>query len=136
MRMGIFGNEKGVALLVVITFATVISLIAAYALRLSYNQARQVNAVSIRRTMINYRAQAGFVDAAWRIRTNTAAPGTPGSFMTPTYDPAPYCIDIDTDAASALVGGNCVAAADVRVDIGSRNATSGLRTIDSTGLDR
>lgn len=138
MRMGTFGNEKGVALLVVITFATVIALIAAYVLRFSYNQARQVDAVSIRHTMINYRAQAGVIDAFWRIRTNPIPPipGAPAgsSFTTATYDPPPYFIDIDTDTVTAGQD----AASDVRIDIGSMNATGdaiGLRPVVSTGLD-
>lgn len=135
MKMEIFGNEKGVALLVVITFATVISLIAAYVLRLSYNQARQVDAVSIRRTMNNYRAQAGVVDAMWRIRTNTIPPGSAGSFLTPTFDPLPYFINVNDDTASA----GELAASNVRVDIGpviTIGNAIGTRRIVSAGLDK
>ncbi len=139
MKMEIFGNEKGVALLVVITFATVIALIAAYVLRLSYNQARQVDAVSIRHTMINYRAQAGVVDAMWRIRTNPTPPipGAPAgsSFTTAAYDPPAYFIDIDTDTATATES----AASDVSIDIGpviTAGNAIGTRRIVSAGLDK
>ncbi len=131
-------NQKGVALLVAIMFATLLALVAGYALKFSYNQTRQVDAVGIKRTGVYFRAQAGVVDAMWRIRTDTIPPGSvSGShFTTQAFDPPAYYIDIDSDTATAAQDTSSTStASEVKVDIGPVNA-SGLRSIDSTGLDK
>ena len=127
-------SEKGAALTAVIVLTLILSLIGAYALTTGQNQARQVNAAAFHRAKIYYRAQGGVVDAMWRIRTNHILPAWPAgsTFTDPTFDPPVYFIDIDTDMPSA----NLVAGSDVKVDIGPVNNSTGLRSIDSTGLDR
>ena len=133
-------DQSGAALGVVIFFTTMIIFIAAYVLSLGYNQTKQVNAVGTQRTKIYFRSQAGIIDAMWRIRTDTPPPAGPsGSFATASFDPNPYYIDIDHDTYSATEVTDTVDPtknSDVKVDIGTRNAATSLRSIDSTGLDK
>src|SRR3989338_8933204 len=129
-------NSKGVALTVVVIVLIMVALLTGYVASLGYNQRRVTDAASGRRVKVNYRAQAGMVDAMWRIRTDyrgvtdyTAAALTPaGTFTDPNFNPNPYLIDVDRDGAN-----------DVSVDIGTVqvNAVTGSnqRTINSTGLD-
>ena len=135
-------DQKGAALTVAIIFAMIIALVAGYVLTFGYNQTRQIETVGVRRTAIYYRAQAGVVDAAWRIRTFSAPPGTACSLSADNCDPAIYYIDIDTDTASS----GETAESDVKIDIGPRDtplvnigagdSNSGLRKILATGLDK
>ena len=120
-------DQKGAALIVAIIFSTILVLVAGYVLTLGYNQTRQIETVGVRRTAVFYKAQAGVVDSAWRLRTQVLPPGA-ADFTNP---PA-YYIDIDTNTFSASDS----ASADVRVDIGPMNAVTGLRPIESTGLDK
>lgn len=137
--MNALRSENGAALTIAVIFGTLIALIAGFVLNLSYNQTRQIEAVGPTRTANFYKAQAGLVDANWRIRNDVMPPGTTGSFKTTTTpaDPAPYCIDIETHTVTAASGGNCAGANDdVKVDIGPRDAATGLRPIDAMGLDK
>ena len=87
---------------------------------LGYNQKKLSDAAGGRRAKIYYRAQAGVVEANWRIRENIG-----GNFTTPAYDPAPYSIDVDGDTVN-----------DCTIDIGPvTNAATKQRAIASTGLD-
>ncbi len=110
-------NEKGMALTIVMVTLILLSLIAGYALNLSYNQHKLFGDSSGKRIKIYYMAQAGAVDAEWRIRTNFGANFTnPLTTMT-------YSGDVDGDGVN-----------DFTVVIGAVNA-NGLRPIDSTGID-
>lgn len=131
MNTVFLANEKGIAMTLVIFFAVILTLLAGYVLRVGYNQTLQIHAVSIKRTSNYYHAQSGIVDANWRIRTNHAPPGSVGSFSVDTFDPQPYFIDTNTNTATAADSGTST----VTVDIGPRDPVTGLRRIDSTGLD-
>lgn len=126
-------DQKGAALGLVVVFTILIVFIGAYVLSAGYNQTNQINAVGIQRTKIYFRAQAGVVDALWRIRTDTIPPGSSGSFATDSFDPPAYYIDIDLNAATSS---KTTGVSDVMVDIGPKDASSGLRTIAATGLEK
>ncbi len=116
-------NDKGIAMTLVIVIIIILTMLAAYVTSLAYNQRRVTDTAGGGRAKIYYRAKAGVVEANWRIRTNYTAGLTPGSFLIPTYDPAPYTIDVDEDGT-----------ADCQIDIGPADGT-GKRAINSTGLD-
>ena len=116
---------------IVIIIVIVMAFLATLVTMLGYNQRKLANAAGGRRVKIYYRAQAGVVEADWRIRENyllnPALVNTGGgaSFTDDTYDPAPYSIDIDGDAVN-----------DVTIDIGPKiGGVSGRRAISSVGLD-
>ena len=114
----IFRDSKGVALVVVIIIFTMLALMASFAMNLGYNQ-RRLSHVGTGTKVVNYyRAQAGVVDAYWRIRTNQG-----GIYTPPAFDPPAYFLDVDNNAVN-----------DTTVDIGPVNA-QGRRPILSTGLD-
>ena len=87
-------RERGVALTVVMVFTVILALLAATLLNLSYNKTKLVDSVGVKRAQTYYRAQAGVVDAFWRIRVNKPALSV-GSFNNPAFEPPPYFIDID-----------------------------------------
>ncbi len=120
-------NDKGVALTVVIVIVIVMALISGYVTVLSYNQVKLANTAGGRRAKVYYRAQAGVVDANWRIRTNyvtglTPIPGILG-FRDASWNPNPYQIDVDGDSVM-----------DCTVDINLPDG-GGKRPVLSTGLD-
>lgn len=136
-------NQNGAALGIVVVLTTIIVLVGTYVLSAGYNQTKQIDAVGIQRTKTYFRAQAGVVDALWRIRTNAAAPAGPtGSFATDNYDPNPYYIDIETNTTSST---QTVGTSDVMVDIGMKDTSavvvpapdsnSNLRRIVAKGLE-
>src|SRR5690348_3628790 len=107
-------KDNGIAMTVVLVFAMIALTLVGYVLTLSYQQTKLVNAVGIKRSKAFYRAQAGIVDAFWRIRADKAPPGSAGSFATASYAPT-YYIDIDTDTASSTPNS---ATDDIQVSIG------------------
>lgn len=121
-------NDKGVVLVIAIVVIVLLALLAGYATQLGYNQRRLSDAGGGRRAKIYYRAQAGVVDANFRIRTNYTAGLTPviaGGFLVDTYDPNPYPLDVDGDGTM-----------DCQVDIGPvTNPLTKQRGVSSTGLD-
>jgi Tfp pilus assembly protein PilX len=125
-------NSNGMALTIVMITLILLSLVAAYALNLSYNQHKLFQSSTGKRVKIYYAAQAGAVDAEWRIRTNAVAAtcsgacnswSSSGGDFTAAGSTASYALDIDGDGVN-----------DVVVAIGAVNA-NGLRPIDSTGID-
>ena len=114
------------ALTVVVVILVMLALISAYVTQLGYNQRAIGDSNSGLRVRAYYRAQAGAVEAATRIRTDYTvglAPG--GSFAVDAYDPNPYDIDVDGDAVN-----------DATVDIGPvLNAALKNRQILSNGCD-
>lgn len=142
--MKIQGNSKGIALLVVIMIIVTLAMAAAYSMSVGYNQQNVVNAAGGKRVVVENAAQAGMVDAMWRIRTGyrgtttyTTAPLPPPGFpvpplaMTfdfstvPAYNPT-YFMDLNVDGT-----------VDVVVTIGPAvlNATTGVmqRAINAVG---
>ncbi len=118
-------NSKGVALTLSIVIIIILALLATFVTTLGYNQRKLSDALGGRRAKVYYRAQAGVVEAGWRIRENYTTGLNPGgSFATDTYDPFPYSIDVDGDGAN-----DCV------IDIGAAIPASKQRVIASTGLD-
>lgn len=130
-----FGNKKGAVLFVVLLFSLVMTSIMVYITNMAYQRTRLVDAVGIKRTKTYFRAQAGLVDAFWRIRTNHAVPGAAGNFSDPNFA-AEYYIDIDSGSVTAAR----TATSAVKVTIGPRNQTVGnplygLRPVSAVGFD-
>ena len=119
-------NDKGVALALVVVVMIMLGLIATYATQLGYNQRRLTESMGGKRAKIYYRAQAGVVNAQWRIRTDyTAGLAPAGNFTTDAYDPGAYQLDVDGNGTN-----------DCTVDIGPvTNAATKQRAILSTGID-
>lgn len=105
-------SQQGLVLTLAITTILLIMSVAGAALTLAYNQRLLTDDLAAQRTRSYWYAQAGVVDAQWRIRTNF------GGNYAPAMDPAAYSIDVDGD------GDN-----DVTVDIGVENSTTRLRPI-------
>lgn len=129
MKQLFLKDQKGVALTIVIIFTMIIALLAGYILSLSYNKTQLVNSVGVKRTRTYYRAQAGVVDAFWRIRVDKPPLGV-GSFKDPVFAPPPYFIDIDANAVTA----DRTAASDVEVVISPVDPATKLRRIESIGF--
>ena len=116
-------SDKGVVLTVVIVIIIVLASLTLYVTTLTYNQKKLADSAGGRRSKVYYRAQAGVIDANWRIRTNYTAGIPVGNFRTnPNYSPT-YSIDVDGDGTN-----------DCQVTIGAVDA-SGKRPITSQGLD-
>ncbi len=119
-------NDKGMALSIVIVVIIMLALIAGYAAQLGYNQRRLTDISGGRRAKVYFLAQAGVIDANWRIRNNYTVGLSPvGSFTNDNYNPNAYSVDVNNDGTN-----------DVTVDIGAvTNALTKQRSISSTGLD-
>lgn len=113
----LLNDSKGVAMVVVIVVIIMLTLIGSFMANYSYNQQRIVTVSSGRNIVLQYRAQAGIVDANWRIRTNY------GTNFTVAGNTASYSLDVDGDGVN-----------DTNVVIGAADA-AGVRQIDATGLD-
>ena len=108
---------------IVIIIIIIMAMLALYVTTLGYNQKKLADSAGGRRAKIYYKAQAGVIDANWRIRTNYTAGLPVGNFRTdPNYSPT-YSVDIDGDGTN-----------DCQVTIGAVDA-SGKRPINSQGLD-
>ena len=120
------GGRRGVALTVTMVIIVVLVLLASFTVNYGYNKKRLVDINSGRRDTLNFRAEAGVVDANWRIRSNYTVGLSPaGSFATDAYDPAPYGLDVDKNGVT-----------DTCVNIGPvTNVNTGQRSIVSTGIE-
>ena len=130
-------DERGVALTVAVVIIIVLTLLAGFAVNFSYNKKRMVDLGSGKHDVINYRAQAGLVDAMTRIRLNATAGLSPaGDFTDPDYDPQSYQLSVDGRGTVNAVTKLCSSGCDTTVDIGPvTNAATGQRSIKSDGLD-
>ena len=126
-------NQKGSVLTAAVILATLVALMAAAVLSLGYNQTSQIEEVGIQRTSTFYKAQAGVVDANWRIRVNRTLAGWGGNFTDPNFNPPVYYIDLEATTAANMYKNARDANSDVEVDIGPM--VNGLRAVDSKGLD-
>lgn len=125
-------NQEGIALIAVVFLLAALALILGYSMNFAQNQRRLLNSLTKERMQNYYKAQSGVVDANWRIRTNTLLEGWGGAgFTDANFNPPAYYIDLETDAVTSAQ----TDASDVKVDIGPVNGATGLRTIESTGLD-
>jgi len=111
-------RDRGAALTLAIVVAMILSVLAAVALTLGYNYRRLRDGLTVIHAASHFRAQAGLVDARWRIRNNIG-----GDYTVAAFDPAAYQLDIDGS------GNN-----DVTVDIGPADG-NGLRPISSVGRE-
>ena len=86
---------------VVTVIIVMLGILTGFITQLSYNQKKISDAASGRRAKLYYLAQAGAVEASWRIRVNRTTAltnnGTGTSFTDDGYNPAPYSIDVDGD---------------------------------------
>lgn len=87
-------DSKGVALVLVIIAVMMLTGIGGFAANLAYNQRLFQNSSGGNRIRNYYRAQAGIVDACWRIRTNTGA-----NFTIPATTLA-YSLDVDNNGTN------------------------------------
>lgn len=111
-------GRSGIAMTITIILIIASTLLAAAALSVGYQYRRLREGVGALHAQSYYRAQAGVVDARWRIRNNIGA-----NYLVAATDPAPYTLDIDGDGT-----------VDVTVDIGPADG-GGLRRILATGRD-
>ena len=93
-------SSKGIALAVALVTILCLLTVAGAILTLGYNFNLIINNMGGTRSVDYYKAQAGVVDAQWRLRTNFGGINT-------VLDPPSYQLDIDGDATN-----------DVQVDIG------------------
>ena len=123
-------NSTGIALTLVIMIVIMVSVLAAAAMTLGYNQKRLSDATVSNRTQGFYYAQAGIVDAQWRIRNNalknkagvdviTGDVGSTGSdFTTASFNPKAYCLDLDSDDIhNSNATDNCDVSDEVKINI-------------------
>ncbi len=118
-------GQSGLALTLVMVILMLLAATGGYVINLSYNQKRFLDSTSGNRIKAYYWAQAGIVNANTRIGENYTGGllgGGGTNFNEPSYDPAPYALDMDGDGVN-----------DVTVDIGTKDASTGLRPIVATG---
>ena len=123
------GNERGVALIVVVVVVLMLTAIAGYMMQLGFNQRKLTQIAGGQRAKTYFRAQAAIVEANWRIRTDYTAGLAPGgvapfNFANDLYDPGSKDIDVDGNGTM-----------DARFDIGPANPVTKVREILATGLD-
>jgi Tfp pilus assembly protein PilX len=124
-------KNNGVLITVVIITLLVLTLLAGYVMSLAFHQKKMVDQVSGSRLQRYYAAQAGVVDAQWRIRNDSTAEIGGGSFSTSSFSPT-YYINLSNDSVHAA----CGAGDSVRVVIGALDgAIPGFRKIESTGIE-
>ena len=129
-------HQRGAMLFVALLFCVMISSLMVYLLSLAYQRTRLVDMVGIKRTRNYYRAQAGIVDAFWRLRTNHAPPGYVGTVFNDPTSTVQYYLDIEAGTVTAAVA----ASSTTKVSIGAKNQTAGsplfgLRPVTATGID-
>lgn len=120
-------NERGLALTIVIIVIIMLVIISAFSANVGFNQKKLIDGASGRRAKIYYKAQAGVMNATWRIQNDyTVGLAPAGTFTTAAYNPGPYMLDVDTDGII-----------DVDVDIEPLQVNNGRlnRQILSTGRD-
>ena len=124
--MKILGRQhrNGMAMTIVIIIVIILVSLVGFVTSLGFNQRKFLGASSGKKLVLYYRAQAGAVEAAWRIRENYTTGLSPaGSFGDPAYNPAVYLIDVDGDGTM-----------DTNVDIDVVGA-NGSRKIISTAQE-
>ncbi len=133
----VISNNRGAVLFATFLFCLLITGVMLYLMNSSYQRSRLIQTMGEIRTRNYYRAQAGLVDAFWRLRGNRNLAGVAGAGG---FDNAAttltYFIDMDSDAISAAQTPAC----DIRVNIAARNTTAGnpqfgLRRVTASGLD-
>ncbi|HTL69850.1 MAG TPA: hypothetical protein VL404_01020 [Candidatus Eisenbacteria bacterium] len=95
MRRG--RGERGMVMTVAILAVTMIALLAAYVLTVAYNHRRLAQSVGGVRMRAAMYAQAGVVDAQWRLRTD---PGGTFAAGGTAYDPPAYSLDVNGDGTN------------------------------------
>lgn len=116
---------------VVVIAILTLTLLAGYVMTLAYNQKKIVDQVSGNRVQRYYAAQAGVVDAQWRIRNNSTTELGGGTFTNSVFSPT-YYLNLATDS----VHSNCASGDNVKVVIGAFGAeVPDLRKIQSSGIE-
>lgn len=110
-------KNPGFALTAVIIAIFMMMVLASAVLLYAYNIRRLQDSLAGLRTLAYYNANAGIVDAQWRIRTNYQGNFDPGD-----PDPPSYTLDVNGDSLP-----------DVTVDIGAFNSATRNRSISATG---
>ncbi len=123
-------GERGIVLTVVIIVTIMMMTLAVAILGLAVNQTKLANGLVSSNVRAQYRAEAGLVDARWRMRANFTTDIGGGDFTSAVFDPPAYYIDIDTNTVHTAK----TDADDVEVNISAVGADQpGVRTVDSLG---
>ncbi len=123
-------GERGIVLTIVIIVTIMMMTLAVAILGLAANQSKLASSLAASNIRAQYRAEAGLVDARWRMRTNFTTDIGGGDFTSPSFDPPAYYLDIDANAVHTAK----TDADDVEVDISALGADQpGVRTVDSLG---
>ena len=132
------GQESGVALTIVIIILIMLALLGVFVTNLGYNQKRLTDVSSGQRIRLYYNAQAGIINANWRIRTDQTTatatmtamnPAVPNFSGNPAYT-GNYTLNDGTIHALVTIG--AVGAAGPG---GVPAARPGVRPVTSVGRD-
>ncbi len=133
MRSISLHSQKGIALTIAIIFIIATMGIIALLLNMSFDYRSLSDRVSSTKLKAFYAAQAGIVDAYWRIRTNTTSDWGGGlSFANSGWDPPVYFLDMGANPPTFSLTQQ--PGSDVRIDIGLPDA-SGVRAMAAKGFD-
>lgn len=132
-------SERGVVLTVVIIVIIMVAILSAFVTNLAYNQKKLMDSITGKRVLLEYRARAGAIHAAWRIRENviganatlpaptfSACTGNPGgtfNFLDAAYT-CNYTLDVNRDGTM-----------ETAVSIGPETNAQKQRLIQSDGSD-
>lgn len=107
----------------VIIVLIILMLLGFYVTNLAYNYSRTMGIFQSDRGAAYQHSQAGIVDATERIRKNLAADigGGPNGFNDPTFNPAPYHLDLDANPPTPSTAAARPNGYEVTVDIGPVN---------------
>ena len=81
-------GQRGVALTISIIILIMLALVGIFVTNLGYNQKRMTDVSSGQRIRLYYNAQAGIVNATWRIRTDQTTAATVGTAVMSAMVPA------------------------------------------------
>lgn len=149
-------KKDGFVLILVLVVVIMLSLLTTLVLNLALNHRMQADKLGKNRIIAYNRANAGVVDATWRLShpadpashqvfsnaTSTTpvnmvgAPNTTTFFNDDNWDPAPYYFDLESGTSSATrrVSGDNID--DAKIDISAKSSgPGGKRTITACGYD-
>ncbi len=129
-------NQRGAALLVAVIVILMVTALSAVFLRMAYNMKILMYGISGGRTYAYYRAQAGIIDAQYRLRTNflTGLTSPPANgFLDPTYAPT-YFISLTLGYGGAQTT-YTPGSTRVQISAAAGNSPNGVRTITALGRE-
>ena len=96
-------QNRGVALTIAIFILVMLVAVGGYMMSMGYNQKRMVDVSSGVKIRLYYNAQAGIVDANWRIRSNVGAnfSGDPNATLNYTLNDGTIRADVSISRVGA-----------------------------------